>query len=73
MDDTTRAFDVDLHGLERNVLEMGRLVKQQIEDATVAMLSRDVGFAERVAAADRQLDALQREIEGLAVTTMARR
>ena len=73
MDHTSRAFDVDLHGLERKVLEMGRLVKQQIEDATGALLRRDVAFAEQVAAADRQLDALQHEIEGLAVTTIARR
>jgi phosphate transport system protein len=73
MDHTTRAFDVDLHELGRKVVEMGRLAKQQIEDATGAMLRRDVAFAERVAAADRRLDALQREIEGLAVTTIARR
>jgi phosphate transport system protein len=59
--------------LGRKVVEMGRLAKQQIEDATGAMLRRDVAFAERVAAADRRLDALQREIEGLAVTTIARR
>lgn len=73
MDHTTRAFDVDLHELGRKVVEMGRLVKQQIEDATRAMLRRDAASAERVIAADSRLDALQREIEGMAVTTIARR
>jgi phosphate transport system protein len=73
MDHTTRAFDADLHELGCKVVEMGRLVKRQIEDATGAMLKHDVAFAERVALADSRLDALQREIEGLAVTTIARR
>ena len=52
---------------------MGRLVKQQIEDATEAMRRHDIAFAEQVAAADRRLDAAQRKIEDLAVTTIARR
>lgn len=73
MDHTTRAFDADLHELGRKVVEMGDLVRRQIEDATGAMLRHDVAFAERVAVADSRLDALQREIEGLAVTTIARR
>ena len=54
MDHTVRAFDVDLGEVARKVVEMGRLVKQQIEDATEAMRRHDVVLAERVAAADRQ-------------------
>ena len=73
MDHTIRAFDVDLSELARKVVEMGRLVKQQIEDATEAMRRHDIAFAEQVAAADRRLDAAQRKIEDLAVTTIARR
>jgi phosphate transport system protein len=73
MDHTARSFDVDLHELGCEVMEMGRLVKQQIEDATGSLLRCDVPSAERVAAADGRIDALQRKIEGLAVTTIARR
>ena len=73
MDHTTRAFDVDLQEIARKVVEMGRLVKQQIEGASCALLARDIEFAERVAAADSRLDMLHREIEAFAVTTIARR
>jgi phosphate transport system protein len=73
MNHTIRVFDVDLGELARKIVEMGRLVKQQIEDATAAMLRHDVAFAEQVAVADSRLDALQREIEDLAVATIARR
>ena len=73
MDHTTRAFDADLQEIARKVMEMGRLAKQQIEDAASALLRRDTEFAERVAAADSRLNMLQREIESLAVTTIARR
>jgi len=73
MDHTTRAFDVDLQQIAHKVVEMARLTKQQIEDASSALLRRDIEFAERVAAADSQLDTLHREIEDLAVTTIARR
>ncbi len=73
MDHTTRAFDVDLREIERKVVEMGNLVKQQIEGAVEALLTRDVAFAERLVAADVRLDALQREVESMAVTTIARR
>lgn len=73
MDHTTRVFDADLQEITRKVVEMSRLAKQQIEDATSALLKRDVEFAERVAAADSRLDTLQREIEMFAVTTIARR
>lgn len=73
MDHTIRAFDVDLDKLARKIVEMAHLVKQQIEDSAEAMHRHDVAFAEQVAAADSRLDALQREIEDLAVTTIARR
>ena len=73
MDHTIRTFDTDLGEVTRKVLEMGRLIKQQIEKATEAMHRHDVVLAEQVAAADSQVDAQQREIEGLAVTIIARR
>jgi len=73
MDHTVKTFDVDLGELAGKVVQMGRLVKQQIENASAAMRRHDVALAEQVAAADSGVDALQREIEGLAVAIIARR
>ena len=70
---TTRAFDLDLHQLARKIAEMGRLDGEQIADAIDALAKRDTALAKRVIAADDQVDALQREIEEKAATTIARR
>jgi phosphate transport system protein len=70
---TMRAFDAELQELARKIGEMGRLDKQQIADATEALLKRDVALARRVIAADDQVDALQREIEEKVVIVIARR
>jgi len=69
---TTRAFDSDLHELARKIAEMGRLDGEQIADAIDALAKRDTALAKRVIAADDQVDALQREIEEKAATTIAR-
>jgi phosphate transport system protein len=52
---------------------MGRLDDQQIADATQAIIKRDSELARRVIWADDRVDALQREIEEKAITTIARR
>lgn len=70
---TIQAFDADLQDLERKIAEMGRIDDQQIADATAAITKRDVALARRVISADDQVDALQRDIEEKAITTIARR
>jgi phosphate transport system protein len=70
---TMRAFDAELQELARKIGEMGLLDKQQIADATEALLKRDTALAKRVIAGDDQVDALQREIEEKAVVVIARR
>ena len=70
---TTRAFDADLQELARKIADMGRLDDEQIADATEALVKRDIALARRVIAADDRVDALQRDIEEKAVTTIARR
>jgi phosphate transport system protein len=70
---TIRAFDADLQELARKITEMGRLDDEQIAAATEALVKRDKALAERVIAGDDQIDALQREIEEKAITTIARR
>jgi phosphate transport system protein len=70
---TIRAFDADLRDLAVKIAEMGRLDEEQIADAIEALVKRDTALAERVIAADDQIDALQRAIEEKAVVTIARR
>jgi phosphate transport system protein len=70
---TARAFDTDLQELTRLVMEMGGLVERMIGDSVDALTRRDVALGQRVAAADAEIDALQRRIEERAVLTIARR
>jgi len=70
---TIRAFDADLQELARKIAQMGRQIDGQIAAAIEALVKRDNALAEQVVAADDRIDALQREIEEKAVTTIARR
>ena len=60
---TTKAFDVDLQDLARMVAEMGGLAEKQVAESVDALAKRDVTLAQRVTAADVNVDALQHEIE----------
>ncbi len=55
------------------VAEMGGLAEKQLADAIDALVKRDTELAQRVVAADAEIDALQREIEEQAMLTIARR
>src|SRR5271157_2206795 len=52
---------------------MGGIAEKMVIDAMDALASADTVLAHEVVAADLRLDALQREIEDLAVMTIARR
>jgi phosphate transport system protein len=70
---TVKAFDKELQDLSRMVAEMGGLAEKQIADAVDALSRRDTALAQRVTAADANIDRLQRELEEKAVLTIARR
>ena len=70
---TTKAFDGDLQELTRLVAEMGGLAERQITDSVDALVRRDIPLGAKVAAADQEIDQLQRVIEERAVLTIARR
>ena len=72
-DHTMKAFDTDLQDLSRMVAEMGGLAEKQVANSVDALAKRDTALAQRVALADANIDALQREIEERAVLTIARR
>jgi phosphate transport system protein len=70
---TAKAFDGDLQELTRLVAEMGGLAERQITDSVDALVRRDISLGTKVAAADQEIDELQRVIEERAVLTIARR
>ena len=70
---TFRSFDTDLQQLASKIAEMGRLDDEQIASAAEALIKRDIALARHVISADDRIDALQRDIEEKAITTIARR
>jgi phosphate transport system protein len=72
-DHTMKAFDSDLEEIARMVAEMGGLAEKQVSDSVDALAKRDTTLAQRITAADANIDSLQREIEQKAILTIARR
>ena len=72
-DHIAKAFDVDLHDLNRMVAEMGGLAEKEISDSVQALVRRDSDLARKVIATDPTIDALQLEIEEKSTLTIARR
>ncbi len=73
VDHTVKAYDRELDTLERRIAEMGGIAEKMVIDAMDALANADTVLAHEVVATDLRLDALQREIEDLAVITIARR
>ncbi|HME86663.1 MAG TPA: phosphate signaling complex protein PhoU [Roseiarcus sp.] len=70
---TVKAFDRELDALERHIAEMGGIAEKMVIDAMDALANADTVLAHEVVATDLRLDAQQREIEDMAVMTIARR
>ncbi|MBS7697372.1 MULTISPECIES: phosphate signaling complex protein PhoU [unclassified Chelatococcus] len=67
------SFDEDLDELRTRIVEMGGVAEKMLTDSTLALVKRDSTLAQSVISADARLDGLQRDIEELAVLTIARR
>lgn len=66
-----RHFHEQLEELTQRLLDMTRHVEAAIDLAVDSLLERDAGQADAVLAGDRALDALEIEIERLAVSLLA--
>ncbi len=73
VDHTMKAYNKELDTLERRIAEMGGIAEKMVIDAMDALANADSKLAHRVVATDPRLDALQREIEEQAISTIARR
>jgi|TARA_R100000049_G_C1950658_1_gene98180 phosphate transport system protein len=70
---TVKAFDEDITRLRGLITEMGGLAETALEGALDALIRGDEVLAERVVADDRKLDALESEVDRLAVKIIALR
>ena len=73
VDHTVKAFDTEIGQLRGLVAEMGGLAEVAIRDAIQALTNHDEELASQVVANDARLDALEAEVDRLAVRTIALR
>ncbi|MDF2119025.1 phosphate signaling complex protein PhoU [Roseiarcaceae bacterium H3SJ34-1] len=72
-DHTVKAYDEELQFIGGRLSEMGGIAEKMLVDAIEALSRLDADLARRTMDRDPKLDLLQREIEEMAVLTIARR
>jgi phosphate transport system protein len=70
---TIKAFDEELDQLRATICEMGGLAEAAIREAMTALARRDHAAAAAVVERDKKIDALEHEVERLAVQIIALR
>ena len=70
---TVKAFDEDITRLRGLIAEMGGLAEVALEEAMQAMVTGDEELGKAVVARDKKLDALESEVDALAIRTIALR
>ncbi len=70
---TSKQYDAELEQVRSQVILMGKLVERQLAYATEALRRRDPALAERVAASEAEINALEVSIDELCTTVIARR
>jgi phosphate transport system protein len=70
---TVKAFDQDLGELRGLISQMGGLAEQAIANAVLALQRADHELAEQVKQDDRKIDAIEAEVERMAVRIIALR
>lgn len=70
---TVKAFDDDIDQLRGLIAQMGGLAEQAIANSMVALREHDLDKAQAVIDGDKQIDAIELEIERLAVQLIALR
>jgi phosphate transport system protein len=72
-DHTVKSYEEELALLDKKIAHMGGLAEHVLGQGFEALERRDPQLAEQVIAADRGIDALQREIETQVISIIARR
>jgi len=66
-------FDEELNTLRSKIVQMGNLVDKQFEKAAIALKSKDLELAKQIREGDREIDAIEQEIEKHAINMIALR
>ena len=66
-------FNAELEDISSNFLTMGGMVEKQVVDAIQSLLDADSNLAEKVQAADKQINQMERQIDEELVRILARR
>ncbi len=72
-DHIVKSFDEELEKLNNVIAQMGGLAEAQLAESIEALVRRDGDMAALVAAGDKQIDALERKVESLAVRLLVLR
>jgi phosphate transport system protein len=70
---TVKAFDEDITRLRGLIAEMGGLAEVALQEAMQALVSGDEELAAAVVARDKKMDALESEVDRMAIRTIALR
>lgn len=70
---TLKAYDAELNELRAMISQMGGMAQSLLVDSTAALLSRDSERAQQLIKEDKAIDALEIDVERLAVQTIALR
>ena len=73
MEHTVKAFDEDITRLRGLIAQMGGMAEVAVQRAMDALVKGDDTLAEQVIADDKKLDALESEVDKLAVRIIALR
>ncbi|RYY23517.1 MAG: phosphate signaling complex protein PhoU [Sphingomonadales bacterium] len=73
LEHTVKAFDEDIKELRGLISQMGGLAEQAIHDAIKALSRGDLALADQVRKKDKAIDAIEGEVERLAVRVIALR
>ncbi len=73
MEHTVKSYDAELMLLDQKLGQMGGLVEQLLGNAFASLERRDPRLASEAIASDRAVDEMQKEIEEMAISMIARR
>ncbi len=72
-DHIVKSYDYEMHNLNQELMRMGTLVRDQLRSAVDALEERDEKLAKRVRKNDRQVDAINADIEERVMNILALR
>ncbi|MCY4035711.1 MAG: phosphate signaling complex protein PhoU [Hyphomicrobiales bacterium] len=72
-DHIVKSYDDELDQIDHIIAEMGVLAARQLEDAIQALVKEDTALAQKVVLGDAAIDALENEVDALAVRVLALR